>query len=217
MNKRLIALLLLAVMVLVPFASALAIEVEIEPEKQEENKPETKPETKPDNMDAVPSSCANEYQALQAARKAREAAVADLGNKKAAAIAAIARYNEARSAVATAKAELDKAMATLAAAKEGKNAENIKDAQWCVDRDKAVYDKWVAAAAARKAEMQAAEAAWKAAVKAYEAAVAVENSAIRAYNRCAASNYPLVSVDPNLTGGVKTVPSVTLPSAGALR
>ena len=49
---------------------------------------------------------------------------------------------------------------------------------------------------------------WEETVKAYESAVDIENSAIRAYNHCAKSNYPLIGIDPSLTDkgyGIKAV------------
>ena len=207
-NKRMIALLLLAVMVMVPFINAFAEsdEIVIETTETEEETPEVEvPEIEGE------VKCVAEKAAVEAAHKVRLAAVEDLGNKKADAIAAIARWNEARSELARAKAALDKAEATLAAAKEGKDAENIKDAEWCVAREKAVYDKWAAAVVTTEKAKNDAEAAWKAAVKAYEAAVAAENAAIREYNRCAAANLPLVPIDSELVGKVGS----TLPVAGA--
>ena len=56
-NKKIVALLLLAVMLMLPLANALAIEVEIEPEKEPEKQEEKTPAPKTPGPARVPEGC----------------------------------------------------------------------------------------------------------------------------------------------------------------
>lgn len=208
--KKLVAMLLLVALVLVPVA-AMAAEIEFETSTPAEEQKVAEREVEGKVV------CQDKWAAYEAAVKAVKAAAEKVGMSKEAYIASMARVNEAKALVAVTKAELAKAMETLEAAKLTKDAENIKDAEWCVAREKAAYDKAVAALTALEAAKVAAEAAWKADVKAYEAAVVAQNAAARAYNRCAADDKAVLAVvDPALVGGAKAGQAV-VPSAGVGR
>ena len=208
--KKFIAMLLLVALVLVPVAALAAHNYGWD---------ETNPaEERKDAAKAVEGEviCQDKWAAYEAAVKAVAAAAEKVGASKEAYIASMARVNEAKALVAVTKAELKKAMETLEAAKLTKDVENIKDAEWCVAREKAAYDKAVAALTALEAAKVAAEAAWKADVKAYEAAVVAQNAAARAYNRCAADDKAVLAVvDSALVAGAAS--QAVVPSAGVGR